>query len=268
MTPAQDQDERRLRLDLKRRLRLAGFESDLAAVNDVTALRQLLVQQVTYWRGQPVEVECHDGWRPGTFNSFAAPLPDEDFSRLNVDLDGNAIGRSCTPECVRPAEDPKSAGLTPGALLDDDQFQEAMDNRASIGPFPVEPPWGSQEAVERAAETIRSAREEGYAEGLRDDVNSLVGVTLRELVDQVQDWKGRAARLTRDRNEVAADLEASRLLCGRLADMLQAIADLGGNLPDEKLTLPTGPNDAAARGLMYTEARRIAREGLRKAGRP
>lgn len=43
---------------------------------------------------------------------------------------------------------------------------------------------------------------------------------------------------------------------------LQTIAALGGNLPDESLTDRTGPNDAAHRGLMYTEARRLAREAL------
>lgn len=39
---------------------------------------------------------------------------------------------------------------------------------------------------------------------------------------------------------------------------LRSIALLGGNLPDERLTDRTGPNDAVARGLMYVEARREA----------
>lgn len=43
---------------------------------------------------------------------------------------------------------------------------------------------------------------------------------------------------------------------------LRAIISLGGNLPDERLTTRTGPNDAVQRGLMYTEARRIAKEAL------
>lgn len=43
---------------------------------------------------------------------------------------------------------------------------------------------------------------------------------------------------------------------------LQQIASLGGNLPDDRLTGRTGPNDAAHRGLMYCEARRIALEAL------
>jgi len=43
-----------------------------------------------------------------------------------------------------------------------------------------------------------------------------------------------------------------------------AIASLGGNLPDERLNDRTGPNDARHRGLMYTEARRLAREAITK----
>lgn len=39
---------------------------------------------------------------------------------------------------------------------------------------------------------------------------------------------------------------------------LRGIAMLGGNLQDERLTDRTGPNDAQARGLMYSEARSIA----------
>jgi hypothetical protein len=41
---------------------------------------------------------------------------------------------------------------------------------------------------------------------------------------------------------------------------IRAIASLGGNLPDDRLTSRTGPNDAVSRGLMYTEARRLAVE--------
>jgi len=44
---------------------------------------------------------------------------------------------------------------------------------------------------------------------------------------------------------------------------IRAIAALGGNLPDDRLTGRTGPNDAAQRGLMYTEARRLANEALK-----
>jgi len=43
---------------------------------------------------------------------------------------------------------------------------------------------------------------------------------------------------------------------------LRKIAGLGGNLPDDRLTSKTGANDAVSRGLMYVEARRLAREAL------
>ncbi len=39
---------------------------------------------------------------------------------------------------------------------------------------------------------------------------------------------------------------------------LRVIVELGGNLPDDRLTTRTGPNDAAQRGLMYVHARQIA----------
>lgn len=51
-----------------------------------------------------------------------------------------------------------------------------------------------------------------------------------------------------------------------LVAALRTIASLGGNLPDERLTSKTGPNDAVSRGLMYTSAREIARAALTKAG--
>ena len=53
----------------------------------------------------------------------------------------------------------------------------------------------------------------------------------------------------------------------RIADLEQVllnIATLGGNLPDERLTDRTGPNDAVARGIMYTGARRMALNALGK----
>lgn len=50
-----------------------------------------------------------------------------------------------------------------------------------------------------------------------------------------------------------------------LLKALESIANLGGNLPDEQLTTKTGANVAVMRGLMYTEARRIARGAIAKA---
>jgi hypothetical protein len=52
----------------------------------------------------------------------------------------------------------------------------------------------------------------------------------------------------------------ARLKLQMVAQRVRTIASLGGNLPDDRLTSRTGPNDAAARGLMYTEARRLANE--------
>jgi hypothetical protein len=44
--------------------------------------------------------------------------------------------------------------------------------------------------------------------------------------------------------------------------VLKTIAKLGGNLPDDRLTSKTGPNDAVARGLMYVSARELALAAL------
>lgn len=46
---------------------------------------------------------------------------------------------------------------------------------------------------------------------------------------------------------------------------LRAVAGIGGNLDDERLTTRTGPNDAVQRGLMYCEARRLALAAIAKA---
>lgn len=43
---------------------------------------------------------------------------------------------------------------------------------------------------------------------------------------------------------------------------LESIALIGGNLPDDRLTDRTGPNDAAHRGLMYVNARDLAKKAL------
>lgn len=49
-----------------------------------------------------------------------------------------------------------------------------------------------------------------------------------------------------------------------LVRSLRVIAAIGGNLPDERFTDRTGPNDAAHRGLMYCEAREIATKALER----
>ena len=57
---------------------------------------------------QRVEVNWHrHGWLPGTFVSYVAGLPDEDFSRCIVEMDNafacQAVGFH--PGCVRVRED-------------------------------------------------------------------------------------------------------------------------------------------------------------------
>jgi hypothetical protein len=47
-----------------------------------------------------------------------------------------------------------------------------------------------------------------------------------------------------------------------LEDVLRSIVGLGGNLPDSAFTDPTGPNDAAHRGLLYVTARAAANAAL------
>lgn len=48
----------------------------------------------------------------------------------------------------------------------------------------------------------------------------------------------------------------------RLREALNTVSLIAGNLPDETLEDRTGPNDARARGMMVTEARRVARTAL------
>ena len=48
----------------------------------------------------------------------------------------------------------------------------------------------------------------------------------------------------------------------QLLARLRGIISLSGNLSDDRLTDRTGPNDAAQRGIMYCEARRLAREAI------
>lgn len=50
-----------------------------------------------------------------------------------------------------------------------------------------------------------------------------------------------------------------------LTEALKSIALIGGNLPDDRLTDKTGPNDAAYRGRLYCTAREMARLSVAKA---
>jgi hypothetical protein len=106
----QAERNRRLRLDLKRRLRLAGFESDLTGVNDVTTLRNLLDTLTAYEVGQEIEVEFSNlGWVPGRFISYNT-LAEEDFRRVYVEALGG--GHVLLPERVRPLVLGRSGALT------------------------------------------------------------------------------------------------------------------------------------------------------------
>jgi hypothetical protein len=49
---------------------------------------------------------------------------------------------------------------------------------------------------------------------------------------------------------------------GGLVDYLNAIANLGGNVDDDRLTTATGANDARFRGELYVTARKLARAAL------
>ncbi len=48
----------------------------------------------------------------------------------------------------------------------------------------------------------------------------------------------------------------------RLLAALDAVANIAGNLPDERLENATGPNDARLRGGMVVSARNIARAAI------
>lgn len=49
-----------------------------------------------------------------------------------------------------------------------------------------------------------------------------------------------------------------------LREALTGVSLCGGNLPDDRLTDRTGPNDAASRGMMYCMAREISLKALDK----
>lgn len=50
----------------------------------------------------------------------------------------------------------------------------------------------------------------------------------------------------------------------KLLTYLKGIAEWPGNLPDDRLTSKTGPNDAVARGLMVCAMREIAIEAVKR----
>lgn len=69
-------------------------------------------------------------------------------------------------------------------------------------------------------------------------------------------------------NEIQELLEQTTKLTNAvnvMARALMQITEIAGNMPDDWLSGRTGPNDAAAHGLLLIEARRIALEALQKA---
>ncbi len=81
---------------------------------------------------------------------------------------------------------------------------------------------------------------------------------LLKRLKQAEVSKGYAAKA----NGIRFNPGPSKLDTASLA--LKCIAEIGGNLPDDRLTDRTGPNDAKQRGLMYCGARQIANEALLK----
>lgn len=68
-----------------------------------------------------------------------------------------------------------------------------------------------------------------------------------------------------------AECEANANLFAAAPELLAAlrvIAEVGGNLTDDRLTDKTGANDAVQRGLMYCHAREVARAAIRKVEPP
>ena len=61
--------------------------------------------------------------------------------------------------------------------------------------------------------------------------------------------------------EAYAKIVSSRM--DPITDTFKAIAMIGGNLPDDRITHKSGPNDSVHRGLMYVEARRLANAALK-----
>lgn len=171
-----------------------------------------------------------------------------------------------------------------------DELTEEVAYRLAprVGPFPVEPAPENPEAMQQEAETIAAAQrgecitEQEYLSGL-DEANIIYAVSAPESPTAAATramsgacschWgeygecpvHGLQDPVAAGLNRLAAEtiLERQR---DELADALKQIAALGGNLPDDRLTSRTGPNDAATRGQMYVAARSMASTVLRNLG--
>lgn len=299
-----DAQDRRIRLDIKRRLKLAGLESDLAAINDITVLRQLLIQQVSYQEGQRVEVQLPQAndWREGSIEGVNVRYAEEDFDRVAVKLwDGSTY--CALPERVRPAEEESplweavrraaetlSEPYDPGPApwnepdIDDGPDYAAIETDAGDRLDPVDPEavitadeiWrqfvregqhydetASTEAVAQAAETIRAPEDEALTAHLKAFPEDS---TLKSMVAFRHGFRAAEAQ----KNARATDLETSRLLCGRLADVLEVALSAIESLDFTVWELCGHDSEAyrEATGVpSLADAAGAIREALRKAGR-
>ncbi len=85
---------------------------------------------------------------------------------------------------------------------------------------------------------------------------------IRALRRAVDGFDFRIVRHTHIEELVAEGGEMNTERIQELEAALRVIVELGGNLPDDRLTTRTGPNDAAQRGIMYCAARSIALRAL------
>lgn len=89
-----------------------------------------------------------------------------------------------------------------------------------------------------------------------------------DLIIAAIDRRRESAQGTTGIRDVVSGIIAKEMRESPLVQSLRHIARIGGNLDDGALTTATGPNDARQRGLMYTEARRVAMEVLAGLGLP
>ena len=81
-----------------------------------------------------------------------------------------------------------------------------------------------------------------------------------------QEFSPLVAQVHSDNGRLPTEANARLMAAApELLEALKAVTRLGGNLPDDSLTDRTGPNDARARGPMYTTAREIAYTANQKA---
>ena len=87
--------------------------------------------------------------------------------------------------------------------------------------------------------------------------------SLTSLIAEVRDDFATVRRHLDELQRSMAKMGAER---ERLLGTLRQIAEVAGNLPDERLTTRSGANDAVARGLMVVTARTLANDALVAAG--